>query len=148
MATNGVTVSWYLPPWAYEDPSRSEVDPHHLPVALVDVELFRYFEDVVDPLVGPGDGLDGDGFVLAYFCAVTCRPFADREVPDAPVHPVLTVQVGSGDETVCHDPAELAALIARLRTHTDYLDQHVHPAFTAIHDDWEVHHRTVAKPPP
>ncbi|BBA98849.1 hypothetical protein RVR_5203 [Actinacidiphila reveromycinica] len=146
-ATNGLSVSGYLPPWAYEDPSASGVDPHLLPVLLVDVELFRYFHDVIDPLVGPGDGLDEDGHVTAYFCAITCRPFADRDVPDLPVHPVLTVQVTETDETVCHDPGELAALIARLRAHTDHLDQHVLPAFTAIHDDWRIHHRTAAGRP-
>ncbi|BBA98205.1 hypothetical protein RVR_4305 [Actinacidiphila reveromycinica] len=144
-ATNGVTVSGYLPPWAFEDPSMTAVEPPGLPVALVDVELFRYFDGVAGSLAGPDDGVDEDG-VITPFCAVTCRPFADREAPEVPAHPVLTVQVSGSEETVCHDPGELAVLIGRLRAHTDYLDRHVLPAFTVIHRDWEAHHRTATEP--
>ncbi|WP_435178360.1 DUF6907 domain-containing protein [Actinacidiphila sp. bgisy145] len=144
-ATNGVTVSGYLPPWAYEDPSASDVHPVALPVDLVRLELFRYFDGVPGSLVGPGDGVDEDGYMTP-FGAVTCHPCADREAPDRPVHPVLTVQVSDTEETICHDPDELAALIARLRTRVDYLDQHVRPAFTAIHQDWQTHHHTAADP--
>ncbi|WP_335982035.1 DUF6907 domain-containing protein [Streptomyces sp. CA2R106] len=143
-ATNGVTVSGYLPPWAYEDPSESDVHPVALPVGLARLELFRYFDGVPGSLVGPGDGTDEDGYTTP-FGALTCHPCADRETPDRPVHPVLTIQVSDTEETVCTDPDELAALITRLRAHTDYLDQHVRPAFTTIREDWRTHHRAVTE---
>jgi hypothetical protein len=134
-----VTVCGYLPPWAYEDPSASDVHPVALPVGLVRLELFCYF--------GPGDGVDEDGYATP-FGAVTCHPCADREAPDRPVYPVLTVQVSDTEEMVCADPDELVALIARLRAHTDYLDHHVRPAFAAIHEDWRTHHRAATAPSP
>ncbi|WP_335979911.1 DUF6907 domain-containing protein [Streptomyces sp. CA2R106] len=146
-ATNGVTVSGYLPPWAYEDPSASGIDPDRLPVAACDVELFRYFDDLAGSLVGPGDGAEEDDYVTP-FAAITCHPCAEREAPDRPVDPVLTVQVSDTEETVCADPGELAALIARLKAHTDYLDQHVRPTFTAIYQDWQTHHHTATEPRP
>ncbi|WP_435128510.1 hypothetical protein [Actinacidiphila sp. bgisy144] len=144
-ATNGVTVSGYLPPWVFEDPSASDVAPARLPVAAVDVELFHYFDGVPGSLTGSDHGTDIDGYATP-FGAITCHPCVDRESPERPVHPVLTIQVSDTEETICHDPDELAALITRLRTRIDYLDQHVRPAFTAIHDDWESHHRTAAQP--
>jgi hypothetical protein len=146
-ATNGVTVSGYLPPWVFEDPSGSGIDPDRLPVAAIDVELFHYFDGVPGSLTGSDDGTDTDGYATP-FGAITCHPCADRETPERPVHPILTVQVSDTEETVCHDPDELAALIARLRTHTDYLDHCIRPAFIAVYEDWQTHHRTATGPVP
>ncbi|WP_335979628.1 hypothetical protein [Streptomyces sp. CA2R106] len=145
--TNGVAVSGYLPPWAFEDPSESDIDPDRLAVAAIDVELFHYFDGVPGSLTGTDHGTDIDGYMTP-FGAITCRPCPDREVPDRPVHPVLTVQVSDTEETVCADPDELGALITRLRTRTDYLDQHVRPAFIVVYEDWQAHHRTATGPVP
>jgi hypothetical protein len=144
--TNGITASGYLPAWAYEDPSASDIDPRRLDVTLANVVHFYQFEDVIEPLVGPDDGLDGEGNVMTYFCEVAWHPFADASAPDDPLHPVLNIQVSGGETTRCADPVELVAFIARLRAHIEYLDLHVLPVFTAIREDWKVHHREAIKP--
>ncbi|BBB01766.1 hypothetical protein RVR_9325 [Actinacidiphila reveromycinica] len=145
--SNGITAYGYLPAWAHEDPSTSDVDPGLLNVTLADVLHYFHFVDVTGPLAGPEYDADDPGYV-PFFCSVECRPHAEtaQDRDDGPLFPVLNVQITRDDTVTCQDPAELAALVARLRACTDYLDHHVRPAFTAIREDWDTRHRTPTEP--
>lgn len=146
--TNGTTAYGYLPAWADDDPSETDLDPRALSLTLTDIVHHFPFTGLATPLVTQSDDdPDADDGIASYFCEIECHPHPDHARPDDPLTPVLLVQITQNHTTTCHEPAELAALIARLRAHTDFLAHDVLPAFRTIHEDWASHQREPTKQP-
>lgn len=135
--SGGDTVTGYLPGWAEEDPSRTDVPPGALRTAVYDVIHRAAFEGQVFCLAQGGYGQGEDTWVLAG--NIECIPEADDGQPSDPVVNIHLIEdfwlSGLG-------PQELAAFAAKLRAQADYLDYDIRPRLIAYRADWSARHGT------
>ncbi|WP_333768670.1 DUF6907 domain-containing protein [Streptomyces sp. IBSBF 2435] len=132
--TNGYTTVGYLPAWADDDPSTTNVPPQHLGTELADMNHHQPF---------PGQRMTialtdtpGIGTVILSG-SIDCAPYS--EDPTARL-PVVNLQLV--DDYWLHnlDPDQLGVIASQLRAQADHLDHEVRPALISAREDWTTHH--------
>jgi hypothetical protein len=79
--TGGVTITGYLPPWADEDPSDTDVPLEKLSVELIDLTHWQSFDGqtmhIHHPAHADGDGKAGEGEDTLFNGNITCYPYSE-----------------------------------------------------------------------
>ena len=132
----GEAVSGYLPGWAEQDPSTTDVAMGRLPAVLADITHHADMGGLVLPVSRAQEPAQ-DAPVLAV--SIQCKPFPDDG--DPPI-PVVNVQVTDDFWIRDLDPDAVTDLGQRLRTLAERLATTVAPALTAARTDWTHRHRT------
>lgn len=134
--TTGFTVAGYLPGWAEEDPSASDVPLDKLPAVLDDVVHREPFDGQAVRLASGGYGPGEEREVFGG--AIECRPDPDEGRPAVPVAQVHVIEDFWINDL---DPDALTKLAAALRAQADRLDHEVRPRLIAYRQDWAEHRR-------
>lgn len=135
-----VAVRGYLPGWAEDDPSGTDVAPELLGKRLADV---HHRQDFGGESATVAFACDPPRATVVFGVTVDCRPFAED---DQPAVPVANVQIVDDFWFKDLDPDGLGAVAALLRAQADRLEQQARPALVAARDDWRRNHRPVAPP--
>ncbi|WP_333768737.1 DUF6907 domain-containing protein [Streptomyces sp. IBSBF 2435] len=137
--TTGDTVTGYLPTWADDDPTATDVPPDQLPVSLADVSHRADFDGQLLAVHNPAspNGIS-EGTEERVLCGVlVCDPYAESPDPRVPVVNVAIVD----DYWINHlDPDGLAEVVAKLRAQADRLDHEIRPQLVAARADWAARH--------
>ncbi|MFJ2955709.1 DUF6907 domain-containing protein [Streptomyces sp. NPDC087270] len=141
--TTGEQVSGYLPAWAAEDPSESDVPPEELAARLADVCHYREFPGQVLRAYSPGNTSNEPEGLEVMSSSITCTPYAPAPELAAPV---VTVRVAGEYWMTDLDPTGVADLVAGLRAVADRLDGVVIPQLNDIRAEWAAHHSAGARP--
>ncbi|MFI5759117.1 DUF6907 domain-containing protein [Streptomyces sp. NPDC051569] len=136
--TSGVTLTGYLPPWADEDPSESDVPPEELSVKLIDLAHWRPFDGQRMRIHNPADA-DGAGLTVEeslFDGHITCYPYSEDPQERTPYADVRVV-----DDLWLNNltPEGLAKLATQLRMQADHLEKDVIPILEAARHDWAAH---------
>ncbi|UWE10823.1 DUF6907 domain-containing protein [Actinacidiphila bryophytorum] len=133
--SDGDTATGYLPGWAEEDPSRTDVPPGALRAAVYDVIHRAPFDGQLIRFAKGGYGQGESFWVLAG--NIECIPEADADQPSDPVVNIHLIEdfwlSGLG-------PEELATFAAKLRAQADLLDRDIRPQLIACRADWAARH--------
>ncbi|WP_329175156.1 DUF6907 domain-containing protein [Streptomyces sp. NBC_01477] len=136
ISTNGgITLTGYLPPWADEDPSESDVPLEELSVKLVDLAHWRPFDGQMMRIHNPAhaDGADLVAEASLFDGHVTCHPYSDDPQERTPYADVRVVD----DLWLNHlTPEDLTRLTAQLRAQADHIENDVTPLLEAARGDW------------
>ncbi|MBD0739057.1 DUF6907 domain-containing protein [Streptomyces sp. CBMA29] len=132
--TIGYTATGYLPVWADDDPSATDVPPQRFATELADITHHQAFSGQL-MAVSVTDAPGTETVILSG--SIDCAPYS--EDPTARL-PVVNLQLV--DDYWLHnlDPDQLATIATQLRTQADHLDHEVRPALIAARDDWTTHH--------
>ncbi|CAG6392343.1 hypothetical protein NMG29_25865 [Streptomyces cocklensis] len=132
--TTGYTAAGYLPPWAEDDPSATDVPPQYFATELADITHHQPFSGL-GMTVSVTDVPGAEAVILSG--SIDCAPYS--EDPTARL-PVVNLQLV--DDYWLHnlDPDQLAAIATQLRTQADHLDHEVRPALITAREDWTTHH--------
>jgi hypothetical protein len=131
----GFGTSGYLPEWAEDDPSESDVPLDMLRVRLGSMNHRTFFEGPIMP-VSTTD-TKGDVEEDAVFeGSLDCNPY-DQD-PRLRV-PVVNIQVCLGRWILGLNPQGLEEIAAKLRAQADRLHDEILPALIAARDDWTAH---------
>lgn len=136
--SNEVKVGGYLPGWADEDPSESDLDPKLLEICLADLVHYRSFDgQTVTVDTGQSGAEDGRyrGPAEILHGGIYCHPHSDNPAERVPVVNVEILE-GSDDWMENLDPDGIADLAAKLRAQADRLDNEVRPTLIAARADW------------
>ncbi|MBD0739426.1 DUF6907 domain-containing protein [Streptomyces sp. CBMA29] len=132
----GFSVEGYLPAWAEDDPSQTDVPLELLSVRLADVTHWMEFEGqsarIRSALESDGER-SGESQIL--WGVMECRLFAEEPEASAPVVNLAIVEDFWIDGL---DPAGLAQIAAKLRGQADRLDHEIRPRLVAARTDWAV----------
>ncbi|MFC4035061.1 DUF6907 domain-containing protein [Streptomyces polygonati] len=146
--TGGLTLTGYLPPWADEDPSDTNVPLEKLSLTLIDLTHWQPFEGqtmhVHHPAHADGDGKAGEGEDTLFNGNITCHPYSEHprgRTPFANIHIVNDFWMNN------LTPGDLTHLAAQLRAQADRLDNEIRPALVTARADWETHHPSVSHQP-
>jgi hypothetical protein len=133
-SSGGYTVQGYLPGWAEDDPSRTDVPSNAMRNAVYDVIHRASFDgQLVSPARG-GYGPGRDTWTLGGNIEV---------IPDndgKPSTPVVNVHLIEDFWLTGLGPDEVAALAGQLRAQADRLEHDVRPRLIAYRADWAAHH--------
>lgn len=142
VATDGRAVSGRLPSWAQEDPSRTDVNPERLQIAVADVvheaSFGGYWARVCPAGIDPGQ----DSVILAAHLQL-CPHADDAQAREPAVHVHLADDVWIKDLS----PDAVANLAETLHDFAHLLTDRVAPGLTAAHTEWTNGPRT-ARPLP
>lgn len=130
----GFSVEGYLPAWAEDDPSQTDVSLELLSVRLADVTHWTEFEGQsvqVRSALEPDGERSGESQIL--WGVIECRPFAEE--PEARA-PVVNLAIAEDLWIEGLDPAGLAQIAAKLRAQADLLDHEIRPRLVAARADW------------
>jgi hypothetical protein len=139
--TGGVTITGYLPPWADEDPSDTNVPLEKLSIELIDLTHWQPFDGqtmhIHHPAHADGDGKAGEGEDTLFNGNITCYPYSEDLRERTPFANVRVV-----DDFWMNNltPDDLTDLAAQLRAQADRLDNEIRPSLIAARTDWETHH--------
>lgn len=133
--TGGVTLTRYLPPWADDDPSESDVPLEELSVQLIDLTHRRSFDGQRMHIHNPADA-DHAGLAVEaslFDGHITCYPYSEDPRERAPYADVRVV-----DDVWLNNlaPDDLAKLAAQLRAQADHLEKDVTPILEEARNDW------------
>jgi hypothetical protein len=133
--TTGYTAAGYLPPWAEDDPSATDVPPQHFATELADITHHQPFPGQ-RMTVALTDALGTETVILSG--SIDCAPYSEDPAARLPV-----VNLQLVDDYWLHnlDPDQLVTIATQLRTQADHLDHEVCPALIAAREDWTTHHR-------
>jgi hypothetical protein len=138
--TGDITVTGYLPPWADEDPSDTDVPLEKLSAQLIDLSHWKSFDGqlmcIHHPAHAAGDGKAGEGEDIVFSGNITCYPYSEDPQERTPFVNVRVV-----DDFWINNltPDGLATLAAKLRAQADYLENNVAPTLEAFRRDWDAH---------
>jgi hypothetical protein len=137
--THDLAVTGYLPAWADDDPSTTQVPLGLLHVRLADICHRAVFEGL--PLQVRSPPSHGEAGQLAQeqvlWGTIDCTPYAEDPEPRIPVVNLAVIE----DYWINHlDPDELTEIATALRIQADRLDHEVRPALIAARTDWTQHH--------
>ncbi len=135
-ATDGTSASGYLPAWAEDDPTETDVPPDELPQRLALIDHRSLFDGPTMPITAPGRWDDTEDDAV-FEPSIHCAP--NHPNPGLRV-PVANLQVSDGRWIIGLDPGALTEIAGKLRSHADLLDHEVRPALIAALDDWTAHH--------
>ncbi|CAG6394095.1 hypothetical protein NMG29_32380 [Streptomyces cocklensis] len=133
--TGRVTLTGYLPPWADEEPSESDVPLEELSVKLIDLADWRPFDGQRMRIHNPAHA---DGASLAveeslFDGHIACYPYREDLQERTPYANVLVVN----DLWLNHlTPEDLTRLTAQLRAQADHIEKDVTPILEAARNDW------------
>jgi hypothetical protein len=138
--TGGVSLTGYLPPWADEDPSETDIPLENLSVKLIDLAHWRAFDGQRMPVHHParadGAGRAGEAEESLFDGHITCYPYSEDPRERTPYANVRVVD----DFWLNHlTPEGLAKLAAQLRAQADHLEKDVTPILEAARNDWAAH---------
>jgi hypothetical protein len=128
---NGITASGYLPGWADNDPSRTDVSAADLHPEIEGIIHRAPFDGQAVQLlpVESGPGKEGEIFGGA----IVCIP--DSEGPE-PAEPYVEIQIVGDAWFTGLGPDDVATVAAALRAQADRLDHDVRPRLIAYRNDW------------
>jgi hypothetical protein len=128
---NGITATGYLPGWADNDPSRTNVRAADLYPEIQGI-IHRAPFDGQPMRLAPDE--DGTGMEVELFAgAIVCIP--DSEGPD-PAEPYVDIHIAEDLWFTDLGPDDLATVAAALRAQADRLDHDVRPRLVVYRDDW------------
>lgn len=133
--TGGITLTGYLPFWADEDPSESDVPLEELSVKLVDLAHRRPFDGQRMRVHNPAHADDVRlGAEESLFDGhITCHPYSEDPQERMPYANVRVVD----DLWLNHlAPEGLTELAAQLRAQADHIEGDVIPALEEARSDW------------
>lgn len=133
--TNGETMSGYLPAWAEEDPSKSDVAPDQLAVELSDItheaafggQFMRVCPGAQDP------GVD----TAMLIALMQCIPFVGDDTETR--LPLVNVQVVDDLWITDLDPSGVLEVAEKFRSFADLLVDTVAPSLSAARAEWTEH---------
>ncbi|MYS22235.1 hypothetical protein GA0115240_139217 [Streptomyces sp. DvalAA-14] len=139
--TGGLTLTGYLPPWADEDPSDTNVPLEKLSTTLIDLTHWQPFDGqtmhVHPPAHADGNSKAGEGVDTLFNGNITCYSYSEdlrERTPYVNVHVVDDFWMNK------LTPDDLTHLATQLRAQADRLDNEIRPALIAARTDWETHH--------
>jgi hypothetical protein len=138
--TGGFTLTGYLPPWAEEDPSATNVPLESLSVTLIDLAHWRTFDGqrmhIHHPARASDDGQASGSEESLFDGHIGCYPYSEDPKERAPYADVRVVE----DFWLNHlTPEDLTGLAAQLRAQADRLEKDIAPILEAARDDWAAH---------
>jgi anti-sigma regulatory factor (Ser/Thr protein kinase) len=133
--TQGTVTTGYLPDWAEDDPSETDVAPELLPARLAAINHRTVFEGQYMSVRAP-DATGKAEEEEIFGASIDCNPYDEN-----PAHrvPIANLQVLPDFWISALSPADLTAIIGQLRSQADRLETEVHPALTAAREDWINH---------
>ncbi|MBD0738611.1 DUF6907 domain-containing protein [Streptomyces sp. CBMA29] len=130
----------YLPSWAAEDPSRTDILPERLSTELIDLTHWSPFDgqpiSIHNPAYANDDGRAGEAEASLLSGSITCYPYSEdveERVPSANVRVVDDLWINN------LTPDDIVALAVKLRAQADYFENDVAPALQRARSDWESH---------
>jgi hypothetical protein len=133
--TGSVTLTGYLPPWADEDPSQSDVPLDELSVKLIDLAHWQPFDGQRMRIHNPAHA-DGAGLAVEeslFDGHIACYPYSEDPQERTPYANVRVVD----DLWLNHlTPDGLTRLTAQLRAQADHIEKAVTPILEAARNDW------------
>ena len=136
--TGGFTLTGYLPPWADEDPSDTDVPLERLSIKLIDLAHWWPFDGQRMRIHHPAhaDEQAGESEESLFDGHITCYPYSEDPQERTPYANVRVV-----DDFWLNNltPEGLAQLATQLRTQADHLEKDVTPILEAARNDWAAH---------
>jgi hypothetical protein len=138
--TGGFTITGYLPSWADEDPSNTDVPLEKLSIELIDLAHWKPFDGqtmrVHHPAHADGDGKAGEGEEDVFDGTINCYPYSEDPRERTPFANVRLV-----DDFWMNNltPENLTKLAAQLRAQADYFERDIVPALEGARSDWDAH---------
>ncbi|MFJ5608209.1 DUF6907 domain-containing protein [Streptomyces sp. NPDC093221] len=143
--TGGFTLTGYLPPWADEDPSDTDVPLERLSVTLIDLAHRRPFAGqrmrVHHPARAGDDGQADESEESLFDGHITCYPYSEEPRERAPHANVRVVEDFWLNNLT---PEDLTDLAARLRAQADRLETELVPVLEEARNDWFTAHEEPA----
>lgn len=133
----GFIFTGYLPPWADEDPSDTEVSLERPSVKLIDLAHWRPFDGqrmrVHHPALADDAGNTGDVEDSLFGGHIVCYSYSEDPQERTPCANVRVV-----DDFWLNNltPEDLTTLAAKLRTQADHLEKAVAPVLQEARNDW------------
>lgn len=129
---DGTTASGYLPSWAEDDPSETDVPPEMLPVRLAHISHRTFHDGQLVRMLTPYSPDEPEEEVV-FEASIDCAPYD----PDpAQRLPVANVQPCPGYCIPGLGPAGVADIAVKLRALADLFDHTVRPALITAREDW------------
>ncbi|MFC4035821.1 DUF6907 domain-containing protein [Streptomyces polygonati] len=138
--TGGFTLTGYLPPWADEDPSATDVPLEKLSIKLIDLAHWRPFDGqrmrIHHPAHADGDGQPGECEESVLDGHIACYPYSDDPAERTPYANVRVV-----DDFWLNNltPEGLTKLATQLRAQAHHLETDLAPILEQARSDWTAH---------